>query len=220
MERYFIDLVTDIKSKTNVTLMKDEIYDRAKGPNELVYPGTRIAVTEEFLGGSGTYSTEDYIFSAVIGYVNVDINKHEIIVLSKPKMTPVPKIGDIFIGGVSNLSRQMITISINYINNQEIQPTYTLIIHISQVSREYIESADEALRLGDIVRGKIIDAKTIPLQGSLIGSQLGVILSTCSSCGGKLNKIGRNKLKCTECSRIESRNTTVDYGSGHLAYKL
>ncbi|MHA2357220.1 MAG: exosome complex RNA-binding protein Csl4 [Candidatus Heimdallarchaeaceae archaeon] len=200
--------------------MTDEIFDRLKGPNELVFPGTRIAVTEEFLGGTGTYSNEDYIFSAVIGYVNINIEKHEISVLSKPKMTPVPKVGDIFIGGVSNLSRQMITVSINYINNQEIYPTYTLIIHISQVSRDYLESADEALSLGDFVRGKIIDAKTIPLQGSLIGSQLGVIQSNCNSCGGKLNKIGRTKLKCSECSKIESRNTTVDYGSGHLAFKL
>ena len=82
-----------------------------------------------------------------------------------------------------------------------------------------IETVDEAVCLADIVRAKVIDDKTIPLQGSLIGSQLGVILANCSRCGSQLDKIGRNKLKCKECSYFEKRKTTIDYGSGKLAFK-
>ena len=200
--------------------MKNEIYDRTTDSKEMVFPGTRLAVAEEFLGGQGTYSTENYIFASVTGHVVINLENHEISVMPKAKMTPVPKVGDVFIGGVVNLSRQMATISVNIINNVEIYPTYTLVLHVSQVSKEYIETADEVLRYGDAVRGKILDAKTIPLQGSLIGSQLGVILAFCSSCGAKLNKIGRDKLKCPECSKIERRKTTIDYGSGELAFKL
>lgn len=200
--------------------MINEIYDRTKDSEELVYPGTRIAVKEEFLGGSGTYANERFIFSAVTGNVIIDIEKHEISVLPKAKTAVIPKRGDIFVGGVVNVSRQMVTIAIHYINNKEVYPTYTLVTHVSQVSKEYLDSADEVIFHGDIVRGKIIDAKTIPLQGSLVGSQLGVILSNCSSCGARLKKIGRNKLKCTECSKIERRKTTIDYGNGHLAFKL
>ncbi len=200
--------------------MKSEIFDRTKDSKEMVFPGTRLAVTEEFLGGPGTYSTENYIFASVTGHVVINLDHHEISVMPKAKMTPVPKVGDTFIGGVVNLSRQMATISVGVINNVEIYPTYTLILHVSQVSREYIETADEVLRYGDAVRGKILDAKTIPLQGSLIGSQLGVIFAFCSLCGTRLNKIGRDRLKCPECSNIEKRKTTIDYGSGDLAFKL
>lgn len=197
-----------------------EIYDRTKDSGKLVLPGTRLAVTEEFIGGSGTYSEKNYVYSAVTGKVIIDLERHEISVLSKPQSASVPKIGDIILGGVVNVSRQMTTVSVSYINNRPVRPSYTMVIHISQLSKEYLETADDAVCLADIVRAKIIDAKTIPLQGSLIGSQLGVVLAPCSQCGSKLEKIGRDKLKCTDCSYIQRRKTTIDYGSGELGFKL
>ncbi len=196
-----------------------DIYDRIKDTEEIVFPGTRLAVTEEFIGGQGTYSEGNHIYAAVAGKVNINIEKHEISVMPKAKTAVIPKNGDIVIGGVVNASRQMITVSVNYVNNKEAYPTYTMVIHVSQISREYLDTVDEAVRLADIVRAKVIDDKTIPLQGSLIGSQLGVILAGCSRCGGKLEKIGRDKLKCSECSYFEKRTTTIDYGSGKLAFK-
>ncbi len=196
-----------------------DIYDRIKDTNELVFPGTRLAVTEEFIAGEGTYSEGNQIYAAVAGKVNINIEKHEISVMPKAKIAIVPKNGDTVIGGVVNASRQMITVSVNYVNNKEVYPTYTMVIHVSQISREYLDTVDEAVRLADIVRAKVIDDKTIPLQGSLIGSQLGVILASCSRCGRKLDKIGRDKLKCSECAYFEKRTTTIDYGSGKLAFK-
>ncbi|MHA1815728.1 MAG: exosome complex RNA-binding protein Csl4 [Candidatus Heimdallarchaeaceae archaeon] len=197
-----------------------EIFDRTKDSSELVFPGTRLAVTEEFIAGPGTYSTNEFIYSSVAGLVIIDLEKHEIIVMPKAKMRPIPKNNDIVLGKVVNVSRQVITVSVFSIRNQEIYPTYTMVIHISSVSHEYLETIDEAICLGDIIRAKIIDSKTIPLQGSLISSQLGVIQSNCSICGAKLNKIGRNKLKCSRCSNIENRKTAIDFGSGHLGFKL
>ncbi|MBY9001103.1 MAG: exosome complex RNA-binding protein Csl4 [Candidatus Heimdallarchaeota archaeon] len=201
-------------------MANSEIFDRTKDSNELVFPGTRLAVAEEFIAGPGTYSTDDYVYSSVAGLVIIDLEKHEITVMPKAKMTPVPKNNDIILGKVVNVSRQVITVSVFSIGNQEIYPTYTMVIHVSSVSREYLETIDEAICLGDVIRGKIIDSKTIPLQGSLIGSQLGVIQSSCSICGEKLNKIGRNKLKCSNCSNVEERKTAIDYGSSHLGFKL
>ncbi|MCK5409523.1 MAG: exosome complex RNA-binding protein Csl4 [Candidatus Heimdallarchaeota archaeon] len=201
-------------------MANSEIFDRTKDSNELVFPGTRLAVTEEFIAGPGTYSTDDYIYSSVAGLVIIDLGKHEITVMPKAKTSPIPKNNAIILGKVVNVSRQVITVSVFSIENKEIYPAYTMVIHISSVSREYLETIDEAICLGDVIRAKIVDSKTIPLQGSLISSQLGVIQSTCSICGAKLNKIGRNKLKCSSCSNIESRKTAIDFGSGHLGYKL
>ncbi len=196
-----------------------DIFDRTKEAGELVFPGTCLAVTEEFIGGYGTYTEGNNIYAAVAGKVSINIEKHEISVMSKPTAAVIPKKGDIVIGGVVNASRQMITVSIHYVKNKEAYPTYTMVIHVSQLSREYLDTVDEAVCLADIVRAKVIDDKTIPLQGTLIDSQLGVILASCSRCGSQLEKIGRNKLKCKECAYFEKRKTTIDYGSGKLAFK-
>ena len=197
-----------------------DIYDRTKNAGELVFPGTRLAVTEEFIGGEGTYTEGNFIFSAIAGKVDINIEKHEISVISKAKTAIIPKQGDIVIGNIVNASRQMVTISVNYVNNQEVYPTYTMVIHVSQLSKAYLDTVDDAVGLADIVRAKVIDDKTIPLQGTLIGSQLGVIIASCSKCGASLEKIGRNKLKCKECSNFQNRKTTIDYGSGKLAFKI
>ncbi len=199
--------------------MTIEIYDRIKDSEKLVLPGTRLAVTEEFIGGFGTYSEDNYVYSSVTGIVVIDLERHEISVLSKPKAAVIPKINDIVLGTVVNVSRQMTTVSVSYVNNRLIYPSYTMVIHISQLSKEYLDTADDAVCISDIVRAKVIDAKTIPLQGSLIGSQLGVVLASCSICGSSSDKIGRNKIKCSECSNIGQRKTTIDYGSGNLAFK-
>ena len=134
----------------------------------MVFPGTRLAVTEEFIGGHGTYTEGNYIFAAVAGKVSINIERHEISVMSKPTTAVIPKEGDIVIGGVVNASRQMITVSVHYVNNQEVYPTYTMVIHVSQLSREYLETVDEAVCLADIVRAKVIDDKTISNK-SIVG---------------------------------------------------
>jgi len=191
-----------------------------RDPLELVFPGTKIGVIEEFYPGSGTYTDNDFIYSAVLGTVVTDLEKHEISVLARPKTAVIPKNGDVALGGIVNVSKQMITVAVNYINNVEVYPTYTCIIHVSQVSRDYLENADDAVCVGDIVRCKFIDTKTIPLQGTMIGSQFGVILAYCSKCGHRLEKKGRNKLNCPECSNIERRKTAIDYGRGYLSLKV
>jgi len=198
----------------------NSMVDIKRDSTELVFPGTKIGVIEEFYPGPGTYTENDFIYSAVLGTIVTDLENHEISVLPRPKTAIIPKNGDVALGGVVNVSKQMITIALNYINNTEIYPTYTCIIHVSQVSREYLENADEAVCVGDIVRCKLIDTKTIPLQGTMIGSQFGVILAYCTKCRSKLEKIGRNKLSCLECSNIEKRKTAIDYGKGYLSLKI
>ena len=188
----------------------------SENEESVVFPGTKIAVIEEFLGGPGTYIEEDSVYSSVYGTVSVNLNKYEISILSKPKMRIVPKEGDEGIGVVVGISKQMVTIALNYISNQEVYPTYTCFIHVSQISKDYLDNADELVSIGDIMRCKIIDAKTIPLQATLIGSSLGNLISYCNKCGLRLEKVNRDQLKCTECNSIQKRKTAMDYGNGNM----
>ncbi|UJG42446.1 MAG: exosome complex RNA-binding protein Csl4 [Candidatus Heimdallarchaeum endolithica] len=198
-----------------------EIFDREKNKETLVFPGTRLGVIEEFYAGPGTYIDDGYIYAAIPGKVVIDKLNYEVSIMqSKNKKLVQPVVGSICLGTVVSVSKQMINIAIYYVNNVEVYPTYSCLLHVSQASRAYLETADEAVALGDVVRVKIIDAKTIPIQCTMADSHLGVVISYCSRCGNRLEKIGRNKLRCNECGNIENRKTAIDYGHSALQFKL
>lgn len=200
--------------------LSDETYNRIKDSDKLVLPGTKLATIEEFYAGNGTYSTDDYVYSATTGHVNINMSKYEISVISKPKSAPIPKKGSICMGSVSHVSRQIASISVNYINNTEVHPSYTCLIHISQISKEYLDNIGDAICPGDIIRCKLIDAKTLPLQGTMVDNQLGVIIGYCVKCGEELEKIGKDKLKCPQCNYIQKRKLALDYGINRSGFKL
>ncbi|MHA1400534.1 MAG: exosome complex RNA-binding protein Csl4, partial [Candidatus Heimdallarchaeaceae archaeon] len=131
-----------------------------------------------------------------------------------------PKVGSVCLGIVVNVTKQMATISLYYIDNEEVFPSYTCLLHVSQASKAYLETADDAVNIGDVVRVKIIDAKTIPVQCTMADSQLGVIISFCSKCGERMQKIGRDKLKCPECNNVDNKKTAIDYGHSNIQFRL
>ncbi len=178
----------------------------------LVFPGDELGVIEEFQPGPYTYEEEGIIRSAVLGIPRFSNKDYTIEVLPRTSTAPVPRKGDIVIGQVGHTGSQIATINIFYINGIEVFPTYTSIIHISQVSKGYISNMEDAYKSGDIVRARVVNGKTIPIQIETLDSNQGVIFSRCSRCGDVLVKLGKDKLKCNSCQRTEKRKTAIDYG--------
>ena len=178
----------------------------------LVFPGDRLGVIEEFQPGPYTYEENGEIRSAVLGIPRFSSKNYMIQVLPRPPTAPIPRKGDIVIGQVAHTGSQIATINIFYINGKEVFPTYTAIIHISQVSKGYISNMEDAYKSGDIIRARVVNGKTIPVQIETLESNHGVIFSRCSKCGDVLVKLGKDKLKCNSCQRTEKRKTAVDYG--------
>ena len=178
----------------------------------LVFPGDKLGVVEEFQPGPYTYEEEGVIKSAVLGVPRFSNKDYTLQILPRTSTSPIPKRGDIVIGQVAHTGSQIATINIFYINGVEVYPTYTAIIHISQVSRGYISSMEDAYKAGDIVRARVVNGKTIPIQIETLESNEGVIFSRCSKCGDFLVKLGKDKLKCNSCQRTERRKTAIDYG--------
>ena len=184
-----------------------------KEKDQLVYPGQFIGVIEQFLPGQNTYVEEASIYSTQFGMAHLDRRGLKVKVFPKRKAQLVPTVGDVGVGEIVHASNQMTSIAITSVNGKPCVPSYTCLMHISRISRKYLDSMDDAVRAGDIVRVKIIDAKTLPLQAESTGINFGVVYAECSECGGKLKKIGTDKLQCTSCESTENRKMSIHYGS-------
>jgi exosome complex component CSL4 len=83
------------------------------------------------------------------------------------------------------------------------------VLHISQATEVRIQSLYDAIRLGDVVRIKVLNSY-IPFIVTMKDAKLGVIVAYCSKCGAPLIK-EREVLKCRVCGNAEMRKLTPDY---------
>jgi exosome complex component CSL4 len=180
-----------------------------------VFPGEKLAIIEEFNEGEGTYQFQGEIISSEIGKTNLDMQRRAIYV---KKMTPkplYPEEGMEVIAEVGSVARKDARIDIFTIDGKENFPTISGVIHISDISKDYIRNIDIAVKSGDIIKGKIVNTKNRLNQTSIAGAEYGVIYAYCTRCGGLLEK-NRGKLTCPDCGRVESRKTAKSYGKEYF----
>ncbi|WFO75907.1 exosome complex RNA-binding protein Csl4 [Desulfurococcaceae archaeon MEX13E-LK6-19] len=178
----------------------------------LVTPGDKICVIEEYLPGSGTYDYIDgWVRSALVGRIVIDRNQRMIVVRQVKNRPYTPKPGDIVIGVIASMSDDLAFINIIQIEGKTSPSTsFTGVLHISQASDKYVETMYDVIRLGDIIRAKVLNDR-IPYQLSLKGPQFGVIAAMCSKCGGMLKKKSEEILYCPRCGNVEKRKVSIKY---------
>jgi len=179
---------------------------------EFLLPGDNICVAEEALPGEGTYESNGNVHAAVTGNLFYDRKKRRVNIFPKVRKPLVPKKGDIIIGQAESVNKHMVAVAVRYINGQTVEPTYSAIMHISQCTRSYLDTMYDAIKEGDIIKGKIVDAHTIPIQFTTVYNDLGVIYALCSVCGENLRYLRRGMLKCDNCNNVESRKVAEDFG--------
>jgi len=177
----------------------------------IVTPGDIIGVEEEFMPIDGIYIDENsYLRSQYVGVLQIDVYKKYASVKKINVKGVMPKQGDIVEGVVTSMSDDLAFIGIYMVNEQYFKiPVYTGILHISQVSVEFINSLYDAVRLGEVIRAKIIN-NYYPFQLSIKDPKLGVIASYCSVCGSILYK-KNDKLICYRCGNVEKRKISSFY---------
>ncbi len=178
---------------------------------KLVSPGDELGVEEEYFTGPGTYiDRKGKIRSQLLGKVLIDIVNRRIIVKHIKGKPRIPRQGDIVIGIVESVSNDLAFIDITSIENTNIKSTdFTGIIHISQASKEYLETMYDALRVGDVIRAKVLNNSN-PYQLTIKDPNLGVIAAFCTKCGSLLKKQD-DRLICPVCGNIEKRKTSILY---------
>ena len=180
-----------------------------------VFPGERLAVIEEYNEGKGTYQSDGEVRSAEIGVTRHDSATRSVAVEKKTPEIIVPEEGMMAVAEVGSVARRDARVDIFMLNGRHIHPTYSGVIHISDISRDYTKNIDMALRNGDTVKGRIVNVKNRLNQMSLADPEYGVIYAYCSRCGGLLES-DRGRLTCPDCGRMERRKTARSYGKEAL----
>ena len=177
----------------------------------LVLPGERLGVIEEFIPDSGTYVKDGIIYSEIIGRALMDLLSKRVSVYPLVNRTPVPKVSTTVVGQVGNAQSDNVLVRIFKIGSTKLSGVFTGILHISDVQQRYVKSMNEVCKPGDIIRTKVISHKNQISHLSTNDKGLGVVYAFCSRCSNLLEP-KRHEMRCPKCGNVEKRKIALDYG--------
>jgi exosome complex component CSL4 len=181
----------------------------------LVMPGERLGVIEEFVPDAGTFVKDGVIFSRIVGRSLVDLQTRRVSVYPAVKGVVVPKVGTVVIGQVGNAQSDNVLVRIFRIGNKKLTGNFGGILHVSDVSDRYVDSINDVCKTGDIIRAKVISEKNQAFHLSTNDKGLGVLYGFCSRCGTLLEQHGYD-LKCPKDGNVETRKISPDYGKEEI----
>lgn len=176
----------------------------------LAFPGEKIASIEEFEAGDNTFDDGDMVRASTVGKKNLD-KTTRIASIKHPKMLSIPKVGDTIIGSVAAVMSSMIAVSIDYINGK---PTTSKVECVCATRN--IRKKNVAL-LNDVVTLKILNHLNGTIHATMDEPSLGVLFTKCRKCGGNVVQM-RDAIKCTECSWIDERKLSTNYGNSEFIH--
>ena len=182
---------------------------------QLILPGEKLGVIEEFVPDTWAYVKEGTIFSSVIGRALLDLMNKQLSIYPVVTKRKVPKVGDVVLGQISNVTSENAIVKIFKIEDTILAGFFSGILHVSDVRLSYVDSMFNMFKIEDILRAEIISEKNQIYHLSTKQKNLGVVYAFCAKCGHLLN-IKRRDLNCSKCGNVEKRKTTLDYGKGPI----
>ncbi|MFO7618194.1 MAG: exosome complex RNA-binding protein Csl4 [Thermoplasmata archaeon] len=177
----------------------------------MAMPGDKLATSEEYIPGRGTYERDGMIFAAVMGRPAFNQSDKTACVI-EIKRASVLKPGDTVFGEVVNVSNTMANVAISGV---EASPDRWIsgevgVIHVSKVTESYTDDVRKEFCAGDMVRARVLQSAP-SMQLSSREPELGVLKARCCRCRNILfNNSG--KLYCPDCERFEHRKLAGDFG--------
>ncbi len=175
---------------------------------KIVTPGTYLCSVEEFIPGKNTYSKDDGIFSSICGTVLYEGKIVHVIGKEKPAL-----VVDV-IGGIIDLVETCAFVVPVLVIPPDARRTVpeSISLPISRISSGggYLKSIREAVRLGDIVRGRVIKTPK-GYELGFVERTHGVVKGFCSRCRGSMF-LKDNTLICSLCKSVERRKISSEYG--------
>lgn len=173
---------------------------------QLACPGDLLATSEEFLAGKGAFEEDGKVYSLFIGKEQADPKKRTIGVEGKGVRYLTR--GDLIYGRVQDIYDQIALIHFRAPASVA-SPSTSAFIRISEVQRGYTRNFRDVLRIGDVVKARILEVKEQGIYLSMKERDLGVVKAFCSNCRGELEGAGKF-LSCKECGNTESRKMAFD----------
>ncbi len=174
-------------------------------------PGEPLCVEEEFMPGPGTYlDDKGVVRAAIIGEPVFDMASRRVSVKSLVRKSALPKQGDAVVGIVAAVKEDVAIVKvIGFDIYAPFKNPITGLLHISQISDQRLETIYDAVKLGDLIRARVVNSY-VPLLLSTKEPRMGVILAHCSRCGAVLAKRD-GTLICSACGNVETRKISIDY---------
>jgi len=183
----------------------------ARENGQLVTPGEKLGVIEEFVPGEGTFEEQGNIYSNTVGSTRLDFLSKTAAVERTGRKPVVPEDRMIVVGMVTRTQKSIAQVEISLMGKRRLGIPFTGILHISSSSPRYEKSMKDVCKTGDIIRAMITNAKSVLPQLTTIDRGLGVIRASCSRCGQTLVVKDRG-LRCDACGNTEPRKMAEDYG--------
>jgi len=180
-----------------------------------VYPSTPLNVIEEYFPGENTYVDEErgLVRSCVVGKPLRD-NALRVVKVPSPwkKKYAVPRENSVVVAIVQTIRTDfLLSTIVGVYENKRIVPSgpFAGVLHISQVSHEYVKSLTDYFAVGDVFIAKTLNGYN-PYSLTTKSPGLGVILASCGICGSTL-RFEEGKLICPRCKTSHSRLVSRSY---------
>ena len=186
--------------------------DNTKGGVEnLVLPGDIISTAEEYVPGKNTAEMEGRIISLVYGNVKKD-DKNLLISVSPLKSRKSIRAGDTVYGQVFKVDQRKASIKIGAAYDPvsgAIQFNGEGYVNLPQ---QYDRNSSPPVRIGDIVRARVVRTGDRGSELTIAGKGLGVLTTLFPRC--RLPMTRKNgSLYCDNCEKSEMRKVADDYGA-------
>jgi len=183
-----------------------------------VSPGEYIGSEEEYLPGQGVYAENSDLYAARTGETVFDPKNHVASLKSKGRVPVFQTVGTVTVGVVASVSETNAIVDLAPAKKDNVEYVVTwnsATLPVMNVSREYVEDLRNEVKVGDLVRVRIVERSKYNIRLAINEPNLGVIKGFCGVCRKPL-VLKDGKLYCEECERTETRKMADDYGSGSL----
>jgi len=176
---------------------------------KIALPGDALAVSEEFLPGKNAYDFDGTVRALLMGSVVRDLSQREVSV--KPVLVAkTPSVGDVVTGQVEVAQTSTASMKIYYLNGVPTQGGFAGSILLRE-ERGGRGTRRTQVKLGDIVRAKVVSTMNAIIQLTISEPHLGVIATLCSNCGRPLVRAD-GRARCNMCGNVEERKFADDFG--------
>lgn len=178
-----------------------------------VLPGDPVCVIEEFMPGVGTFEDNGVVRAAIPGVTQADLVTRTVHIRPAVQLPRIPEKNSVIVGIVTVVKDEFAIIKIvKDVKGAKFHSGFTGLLHISQASDRFVKNLYEVIRVGDVIRAKVLNDAP-PYNLTLREPKLGVVVGFCGNCGKRMKKAGPETLKCPACGRVEKRKVSYDYGN-------
>jgi exosome complex component CSL4 len=176
---------------------------------KLCLPGDVVGVIEEFIPSKNVYQENYNLRSKVIGTTSFDLETKIVEVIPKAINSGVPKVNDEIIGIVDQMQGGVVSVRILEINGKPVHSQFIGLLILRSFAGKI--GSKFVLKLGDLVKAKVISLTNNLIHLSINDEKYGVIYTRCSFCGGDVQVVGK-RVQCTECRMVDERKLSSDFG--------